>query len=101
MSDILLAVTLGLVGGFAAGTPQPSKMRATIVGPTAPDSVDVAIDAGVVTFRAVSPGDYSVSVVAIDDAGNAVGSPITTSITVTAPSTIELNLPTSVSASLG
>jgi len=102
--NALLAIAYALVPGFPAGS-VVANIVATITGSasgnTTPQSQTVAPGTASVTFAGVAADTYTYSVGAVDANNNTLGTAVTGSFTITAPSTISLNLPASVTVTQG
>lgn len=101
MKTIGIAVAYALVAGFAAGT-VVAGVKATATSNDNVYTSDVAApDAPAIDIAGVMPGDYQISVFAVDASGALIGTPVAAVFTVTGdvPATISLSLPSSVTVS--
>ena len=86
---------------FPAGSAVASivvSITDTSASPPVSVSQTVAPGTASITFPNVAVGDYTASAQAVDASGAALGSPATTTFTVSAPATISLSLPVTLSA---
>ena len=100
----VLAITYGLVPGFASGTVVANvvaTIAGTAAGNTSPQSESVVPGTASVEFTGLAADTYNFSVNGVDASGNVLGTPVTGSFTLSGsgPQTISLSLPVSVSAS--
>ena len=98
MASAVLAITYAEVPGFPAGS-VVDHIVATVTG-AASSSQSVAPGTSSVSFS-LAAGSYTFSVQAADASGAFFGSPVTGSFTITAPATVSLSLPASVTATQG
>jgi len=102
MATLNLSVTYAPVSGFAPNTVVGSIVAAlTGTNPANNQSQSVSPGTTSVVFANVQPDSYGYSVQAFDSATppNPLGSAVTGTFAVTAPQTITLSLPASVTAS--
>jgi hypothetical protein len=98
-----LAVVYALVPNFPAGS-QVAAIVATVTGTAAGNTTPIVQSAGPGVPQFVFPltvaDTYSYSVSAVDGSTppNTFGTPVTGSIVITAPATVTLNLPSTVTA---
>jgi len=94
--NAILSILYADVPGFPAGS-VVATISATLTGATtitqtgAPGAVSIE-------FANVAADTYAYSVVAEDASGNKFGSPVMGTIVITAPATVTLSLPSTVSA---
>ena len=100
MSNAFLAVAYAPVPGFPAGTTVAS-ISATITGQAAGNTTPIlqtgAPGVSSIEFVNVVPDTYTYSVVAVTADGNPLGTAVTGTFTITAPTTVSLSLPSAVS----
>jgi len=98
--NALFAIAYASVGGFAPGT-AVANIQITLTGSAAGNTTPVVGTVAPGTTSAdiaLSVADtYGYSVVAVDASGKALGTPVTGSFVLTAPATISLQLPSTVS----
>jgi len=99
-----LAISYADVSGFPAGS-AVAAIQATVTGTaagnTTPIVQSVAPGTASVVFALTVADTYTYSVVAVDSATppNEYGSPVTGSFAITAPATVTLSIPATVTAS--
>lgn len=99
MSTKNISISYADVPGFAAGT---SVASVTLI---VTDPSGVATNSSLqpgqasTTYEATAVGSYAVSAQGVDQNGNLLGSPATTSFSVDAPATVTLSLPFSLNIS--
>ena len=97
--NAVLAILYSLVPGFPAGS-VVAHISASITGAVTPViTQSVPPDTASITFANVPADTYTFSVAAMDASGNTFGTAVTGTFTITAPATVSLNLPSSVTAS--
>ena|SRR6266704_1113269 len=97
---VSVAVVYADVPGFPVGT-SVSAVKVTITDTSGnATSQSVAPGTNSVSFENVAAGDYLMSVQALDQNGVGLGTAVTGSFNVPAPSTITLSLPQSATASV-
>ena len=102
LSTVTLAVTFA-PQSFPAATTLGSivaSLTGSASGNTTPVVQTVASGTASIVFSAVVADTYAISVQQQDGNGNALGAAITGSVVVTAPSTITLQVPVAVNASV-
>lgn len=104
MSKVIVAVALASAS-FPATTPAVAKIRISIhegvILDTVLDSQDVPVTEPVqAIFEGVPDGAYTAMAQAIDAAGNNVGDPVTGKFNASSPP-VDMNVPTSITVSLG
>ena len=98
----VLAITYGLVPGFASGTVVANvvaTITGTAAGNTAPQSQSVVPGTASVEFTGLAADTYNFTVSGVDASGNVLPPPVTGSFVLASGGTISLSLPVSVSAS--
>lgn len=95
----LIAVAFASVPGFPPGT-TIDHLQATLSG-AADSSQSVPPDATSLVFDNLPAGGYSISLVAIGSDGANLGTPATTTFTLTDTSSISLSLPATLTATQG
>lgn len=97
--NAVLAIVYTEVPGFPTGS-VVDHIACSITGAATPIlTANVAPGTASAEFANVPADTYTFSVVAQDAAGNDFGTPVTGSFTITAPATMTLNIPSSVTAS--
>lgn len=102
LSTVTLAVTFA-PQSFPASTTLGSivaSLTGSASGNTTPIVQTVAAGTASIVFPNVAPDTYAISVQQQDGSGNALGAAITGSVVVTAPSTITLQVPVAVNATV-
>ena len=99
MATATLTITYGDVPGFPAGTVLNAiiaSLTETSVTPPVSTSQKVPPGTPSIVFTDVDPGTYTMTVNGVDPSGAVLGSPFTGTFTITAPTTVTLSLPASV-----
>ena len=99
MSQVDLVVLYADVSGFPQGT-FVSGVQVDLSGAASNASQTVSGDTGTVSFHDLAAGTYSYSVAALDGSGAVLGTAVTGSFEIAAPTTVTLSLPASVSATV-
>ena len=97
--NAILAIAYADVPGFPAGS-VVAHISASITGAVTPVVNQIVLPGTAsITFANVPADTYSFSVAGVDASGNVFGTAVTGSFTITAPATVTLSLPSTVTAS--
>lgn len=100
MSDVTFAIAFADVSGFPAGS-VVSHVDLTVLAPDGASTVrSLRPDETSVTLAFDVVGDYSATVQAIDASGALLGNPALAAFSISAPATVTLSLPASLTASV-
>jgi hypothetical protein len=97
MANAVVEFIYTSVPGFAAGTVAANVVTVitgSAVGNTTPQTQSVANGATLVTFASVAADTYAYTITNTDASGTTLGTIVSGSFTITAPSTISLSLVT-------